>query len=271
MEESESAMPLEGCEAFANSLLDAIRNTTQHDLSHYSHAVRVAFRRIDPVFVRRGYSEFFFHCATSVPGWLQRVILLNAKGESEGAEGLVQLWQGVTYNDVVSDAIMEHARDESRHSRMFGTVVSKTFPDFLTEGRLSNYIDSFPDIRQHEHQKADEPLPEEHLIDHLVQMNIGEIRTRLHMHLFAPIVMHLCPEENRRTVRKHLEVLARDEMRHISYTAQLMEQWSEDGWAETITQMYLGRLNTFHKITIDHTRASVEQHGEGRFPNLLAL
>jgi hypothetical protein len=259
------------CESYVTRLLEAVREHTQHDLPFYSNALRSAFVKIDPVFVRESYARFFFHCASTVPGWIQRVVLANGKGESEGSESLLRLWQGVDYNDRVATEVLVHAKDESRHARMFVNMTQMAFPNFLAVDELRRFANSLPDVRAMDHGKSPTPIPENHLIDHLVQMNIGEIRTRLHMHLFAPVIFYLTPEENKHSIRNHLEILASDEMQHIGYTARLMESWAEDGNAGLIEKLYLGRLNTFNKITIAHTRLAMDQHGQGRFPDLLEI
>jgi hypothetical protein len=268
-ERQDFGVPL--CESYVSDLLLHVREYVQHDLPFYSNSLRKAFLTIDPVFIKDSYARFFFHCASTVPGWIQRVILANGKGESEGSESLLTLWQSITYNDFVAGEVMAHAKDESRHSRMFINLTQLAFPHFMTAEGLHQYASTLPDVRTMKHIKGITAIPENHLIDHLVQMNIGEIRTRLHMHLFAPIIWFLTPEESKPSVQNQLQVLAADEMRHIGYTARLMETWAEDGNAELIEKLYLGRLNTFNKITVDHTRDAIERYGQGRFPELLDI
>ena len=258
------------CDSYVARLLGDLRQHAQHDLPLYSSALRNAFLKIDPVFVREDYAKFFFHCASTVPGWIQRVVLANGKGESEGSERLLRLWQGIDYNDGVAREVMAHARDESRHARMFVHITQAAFPSFVAEDELHRFANSLPDVRTMEPSKA-AAIPENHLIDHLVQMNIGEIRTRLHMHLFAPIVCYLAPEENKPLLRNAFGVLAADEMHHIGYTARLMEAWAENGNAQLIEKLYLGRLNTFNKITVEHTKYAMQRYGQGQFPELLEI
>ncbi|HJV43538.1 hypothetical protein [Caulobacter sp.] len=255
---------------YVEALLEEIRKHVDHDLPNYTDAFRAAFRRNDPVFIRAGYGEFFFHCAANVPGWMQRTLLLNAQGEGEGAVGLARLARGVAFDAAVARQVEEHARDEARHSRMFANIAQLAFPQGLAPERMEAFAAALPDIRPILDAPA-EKVCEGHLIDNLVQMNIGEVRTRLHMHLFAPVVFHVAPEGSRDRVRGQLEILAHDEMRHIGYTALLMENWARSGDKNRIEALYLGRLNTFNQLTITHTRHAVERYGQGRFPNLLEL
>jgi hypothetical protein len=114
-------------------------------------------------------------------------------------------------------------------------------------------------------------LQEEQLMDHLVQMNMGEIRTRAHMLLLSPIIYTLTPESAKARVRNILEGLVTDEIRHISYTARFIESWCRSGDSKRLLALYRQRLHDFHRLTIDQTEASVTAYGQGRFPDLLEI
>ena len=180
-------------------------------------------RLLEPVFARPRYAEFFWRCATTVQGYAASVVLANGPAEAEGSEKLFALWQGVDYNRRAEEQILEHARDESRHSHLFVRLTERAFPRFLTPSAGARFEERLPDVRRRPLAKSDLTIPEDHLVDHLVQMNIGEIRTRLHMHLFAPIVFGLTPPDNRKAVRRILEGLY-----GISATGQLREGGASD-------------------------------------------
>jgi len=258
-------------EDYLARLLEVVREYVDDDLPHYSHALTGAFAEVEPVFARPRYAEFFWRCATTVQGYAASVVLANGPAEAEGSEKLFALWQGVDYNRRAEEQILEHARDESRHSHLFVRLTERAFPRFLTPSAGERFEERLPDVRRRPLAKSDLTIPEDHLVDHLVQMNIGEIRTRLHMHLFAPIVFGLTPPDNRKAVRRILEGLVRDEVKHIGYTAKLMEDWSRDGFADRIRRLYVGRLRTFNAITVRQTESAVRAHGRGDFPDLLEI
>lgn len=255
----------------ADDVLEAIREYLDEDLPHYTDSLVSAFAYSDPVFTRKRYGEFFWHCASTVPGWLAQVVMANAQAESEGSTKLLSLWQSVHYNDVVEDRILFHAKDESRHSRLFLELVQLAFPNSIDQTLIAHWKTKLPDIRRQSFQKSAQPIPEDQLIDHLVQMNIGEIRTRIHMYLLAPVIHAFTPAENKSRVEKILQGLVLDEVRHIGYTARLMEQWSQTGDAERVRNLYKERLWDFHLITIEQTENTVRQYGQGRFPDLLEI
>ncbi len=257
-----------------SELLDIVRGYTNHDLPLYSKCLTAAFDTVRPVFYRKRYAEFFWHCTTTVPGYLERVIVASSKGEGDGSEKLFELSHGIDYDPQTAAEVMRHANDEARHSRMFLRMTSATFPDFLSQEDIMQRESMLPDVRALQENiwpDTAERIPVHHLIDHLVQMNIGEIRTRLHMHLFAPVLHHVAPEFNRKQVRGLLEALTKDELRHISYTALLMESWAQDGDSKLISNLYQSRLETFNQLTVEHTESAIRSYGKGRFPDLLEL
>lgn len=252
-----------------SELLGAVRALVDDDLPNYSTSLGDAFAEVDPVFTRQSYCEFFWKCASSIPGWLAQVILANAQAESEGSARLLKLWQRVDYNDVAEREIMIHGRDESRHSRVFIDLVARAFPELVRPEYLHELRTTLPDIRGIDHVKAGARLAEADLIDALVQMNIAEIRTRIHLEMFAPLIYGYSPSEDRPQVARILRALARDEVRHIGYTARLMEQWTEAGASNLIGDLYARRLRDFNTMTIADTEGAVRAFGQGRFPDLL--
>jgi hypothetical protein len=239
---------------YLTELLELVRESTLDDLPNYTESLTAAFARIDPVFLRPRYADFFWHCASRVPGYVPRVVLTNGKAESDGSVKLLELWQQMKGDPGAEEQVMTHATDESRHARIFVHLTEFAFPNHFAAESLKRFEETLPDVRKMSHAKAAEPLPEDHVIDHLVQMNIGEIRTRLHVHLFAPVVCAMAPESNQSAVRALFKGLVRDEVRHISYTASLMERWSQGGARKLIRDLYLGRLHAFNGITYDQTQ-----------------
>ncbi|HET6347008.1 MAG TPA: hypothetical protein VFH51_18880, partial [Myxococcota bacterium] len=254
-----------------HDLLGVTRALADDDLPFYTVCLTRAFDDVQPVFAQARYAEFFWHCATRVPGYIERVMLANGPAEAEGSEKLFELWQGVDYDTQAEAQVLRHAYDEARHARIFLRLTRKAFPSFLGVDDAAQVEARLPDVRKLPRAKSPERIPHTHLIDNLVQMNIGEIRTRLHMHLFAPIVLHFTPPSNQSVVRGIFTSLVTDEVRHIAYTAQLMEAWARDGDAAFIGRLYQGRLRTFNRLTVEHTRGAIEKFGEGAFPDLLEV
>jgi hypothetical protein len=257
--------------AYADSVLADLRSFADDDLSHYSDCLRAAFRITEPVFVRERYGEFFWRCATTVPGWLAIVVIANASAESEGSAKLVKLWQGIQTNEDVAEEVLVHAEDEAGHSRLFVELAGAAFPSMLPRTTVRAAKRSMTTVSRRRLEKSCESHDEHFVIDNLVQMNIGEIRTRAHMHLLGPAVFAASPDSKRDWVRGTIERLGRDELRHIGYTARHMESWCRDGQKDRIAMLYATRLKEFHVLTVSQTEAAVNSYGGGRYPDLLEI
>jgi uncharacterized ferritin-like protein (DUF455 family) len=114
-------------------------------------------------------------------------------------------------------------------------------------------------------------VAEDELIDHLVQMNMGEIRTRVHVALMAPILNALAADADREQVVRILNTLLSDEVRHIAYTARFIEKWSAGSTATAVAALYSRRLRDFNQVTIDQTETAWRMYGQGIFPRLLEV
>lgn len=252
-------------------LLEQLRHFADSDLPEFTRIARTAFAEVSPVFQRPRYAEFFFHCAGSIPGYLARVVLANADAESDGSKKLFLLWKGSARNPDISRDVMIHSKDESRHSRLFVTLTELTFPQLFTHTSLRRKQRGLFRITDDLTRQGPDTIPEEHLMDHLIQMNMGEIRTRTHMLLLSPVIYKLAPESNRKRVGRILDGLVTDEIRHITYTARFIEAWCSEGRASRISAIYRKRLKDFHQVTVRQTESSVTAYGRGRFPDLLEI
>jgi hypothetical protein len=254
-----------------NDLLSEVRLYSDADLPHYSDCINRAFDAVAPVFTKKRYSDFFFHCASIVPGWLARVVIANADAESHGSEKLHYLWRGAVGNQKVSTDVLEHAKDEAGHSRIFVSLVQEIFPNAYGEAALADKRKSLFRIDKAALEADRFRLAEDQLIDHLVQMNMGEIRTRIHMQLLSPVLFAFTPSNAREHVSNTLHRLVTDEVRHINYTARFIEAWCENGDRTRIRDLYTCRLRDFHKVTIEQTQAAVHAYGQGIFPEILEI
>lgn len=255
----------------AEDLLSALREFSDSDLPHFTDCVRSSFGDFDPAFTRPRYGEFFFHCASTVPGWLSRVVMANCDAESQGSEKLFWLWRGSASNEQISRDVMVHAKDEARHSRVFISLLEHSFPKAYSEDALNSKRESLFKVTPSITKSPRHSLPEEELIDHLVQMNMGEIRTRIHMVLLAPVIYALTPADSKPRVQQMLEGLVTDEIRHINYTAHFIESWCQNGASKRVKQLYSSRLVDFHRVTVEQTEVSVRAYGNGQYPDLLEI
>jgi len=112
-------------------------------------------------------------------------------------------------------------------------------------------------------------ISEETLIDYVVQLNIVEIRTRLHLHFLAPVYYACAPPNARIKVESILRSLARDEASHVSYTAGLIDSWAQTGDRKKLAELYSLRLSDYNEHTIAHCDKAIHDYGQGLLPDLI--
>jgi hypothetical protein len=198
------------------------------------------------------------------------VVAACATTENSGAHSLLSIWSGVDYHQEAEDGLIKHAKDEAGHARLFVQLARLCFPANFAPGSLDTLERGLVPIRRDELKKSNCQVPPALLIDYIMQLNIVEIRTRLHLQLLAPMYHALAPAENRSRVEKILNGLARDETSHVSYTAKLIDEWARDEDIERLTGIYVCRLQDYNQHTLDHCDAAKHDYGQGRFPALFA-
>ncbi|MEM8639492.1 MAG: hypothetical protein AAGG51_11865 [Cyanobacteria bacterium P01_G01_bin.54] len=200
-------------------------------------------------FTTRMYGDQFRDRACE-PLWLARSIITSSKKEAEGAHVLLQM-VGDVGSEQISRQILRHAVDESNHAKYYIQLLELTFPD-CAEGSVSEALHNISPgysmksvpIGQNLH-----PDPLSVTIDELVQMNIGEIRTRIHQLLLWPVIAEYCPQQNLKLLSNLIATLIRDETRHISYTAQILEHFAKSGYAKMIRDLFFRRFEQFCELT----------------------
>jgi hypothetical protein len=179
-------------------------------------------------------------------------LMTNAHREGEGAG---QLWDlaACTSDARVVGHIVQHAIDESRHARAYIAMLDLAFPGAVNVEFHAQLTTLSPGYTRQSPRQPHEGSPYAHPItlDELIQMNIAEIRTRVHHLLQRPMLLAHCAPERRDRLERILDVLLADETRHIAYTAALIEEFARDGEAESVKRLMQERLSDFNTITID--------------------
>lgn len=255
----------------ATSIADAmfaIKERIGNDLPVYSDALEVAFRDVNPVFVRKEYSDFFWECSKAIPGWLQTIFVHSAVAESIGSKTLLSYWESVQDNKEAEEGLLWHARDEARHSRIFLRLVDLSFPTFVLpkdRQEIEASLHKFPETIK----KSERRLPEPILLNYLALINMAEIRTLINLHLLAPIFYTLSPKENKDRVANLLFSLQRDEVSHIAYTAKIINDAGSGKGANYVKEMYKKNLTEFGIYSSKGLEDAVKTYGGGNFLDLL--
>jgi hypothetical protein len=218
-------------------------------LPGYEMALSAACEAFPPPFGQAWYGEKYRRHA-SEPGWLAASLIANAEKEAEGSR---KLWSLVarTSDAGIADAIRIHAIDESRHALVYVAMCELVFPGSL-EGDVKVYAESLSP----RYSPSDSPTPSDEkssryvVLDELIQMNIGEIRTRIHQLLMGPVITAYCEPERRERLLKVLASLLADETKHIEYTARLIDAAARGGDSDFVRSTAIRRMKDFGELTL---------------------
>ena len=252
-------------------VLDSIKTRANSDLPRFSSLFLGSTKEVEPVYFTKPYEDFFWQCATTIPNWLPRVVAACASTEGKGAHALLAIWSRVSGHRTAEAGLLQHAKDEAAHARLFVQLARLAFPENYETGSLDELEQSLQPVTRDILVKSDrDPVSDRMLIDYMMQLNIVEIRTRLHLRMLAPMYYALTPSDKKPRVERILAALERDEMSHITYTACVIEDWASNHDTEHLAGVYTCRLQNYNEHTLDHCDAAKNDYGQGRCPMLFA-
>jgi hypothetical protein len=241
----------------AELTVNALRSHGGDAWPSYRHAFITACRKSPPPFGAGDYGDIYRHAATD-PYWLATSLMTNAAREGEGAG---QLWDlaACTPDAAVAGQIRLHAIDESRHARAYIAMLDLTFPGAVDDEFHAQLATLSPGYTSHGPMQPHDGSPFAHpiTVDDLIQMNIAEIRTRVHHLLQRPMLLAHCAVERRDRLLRILDALLFDETRHIAYTAALIEGFARNGGADRVNRLMQERLSDFNAITTEELGRNV--------------
>lgn len=207
------------------------------------------FAAVEPPFVQAWYGDRYRDFASD-PLWLAHSFVANAEKEAEGSRKLYTIAASAR-RQPFAEEILIHAEDEARHARMYIGMLRILFPEALDDEERRALNNGFPIHEVEVDANLGTPDAElDYLVDQIVQMNIGEIRTRLHQKLLRPVALAYCSPKSLSRMASSLDQIYEDEGRHIIYTATILERLAKNGWKDRIEQLYRRRLVEFGEITL---------------------
>jgi hypothetical protein len=233
----------------AELTLKALREQSGAGWPHYRDALTTACRKAPPPFGTKEYGKIYREVARD-PGWMAHSLIQNAQGEGEGSAHLWDL-AASTPDIRVAAQVKAHAIDESRHAKAYVAMLDLTFPDLVDDEFHAQLTALSPGYTQRSRFAAHEgsPYASAVTLDDLIQMNIAEIRTLVHHILQRPILLGYCPPGRRHRLGLLHDRLRLDEVRHIGYTAKLIEEFANRGEADAVKQLMQERMADFNAIT----------------------
>ncbi len=177
---------------------------------------------IPPYFLPE-YGESFRRHILS-PVWVIQCLVSNAIKEGEGSCDLSIVADSCTDEELRAQ-LVQHLEDEARHCRLYLRLIDIVFPGSMPEDVLAEIENKLPPLVHRPTPRP--PMNDWQLLDNLIQVNLGEVRTCIHQRLLEPVLQAYCPENRRPKLERALKWLASDESRHIQYTAQRIGQLAE--------------------------------------------
>jgi hypothetical protein len=239
----------------AELTLNALVGAGVAGIEQYSGSLIAACDAHRPPFGMAWYGDQYRSYARD-PYWLASSLVANAEVEGDGAR---KLWKiaGYAGEQAEEKLIQQHAVDEARHAKLYIYMLETVFPGVLDEDLKTATREMSPPISMRESVERSEPVQRLRLLDDLVQMNIGEIRTRIHQQLLRPVILAHSPLEQRDRITRSLDSLLRDETKHIAYTAELIEAQARAGYDDFIRVTMAKRLAQFNEITLNEVGALI--------------
>ena len=204
-----------------------------------------ACHEADPPFGLSWYGELFRKYAKDL-SWLSNLLILNAQKEADGSR---QLWAfaGRIADEDCREKVRQHAIDESRHADFYISILGLIFGDSYSAAELQKLHNISPGFKGSDQVEIVPPSAHNAVMDEIIQMNIGEVRTLINQLLMRPVLTVLCPDRNRERYEKLADALCADEGRHIAYTAELIETHDDDKFVKS---KFVKRLQDFTQITL---------------------
>jgi hypothetical protein len=215
----------------------------------YLAALESALSDEPPPYGTSGYAQLYFEAARSSQ-WLAISLMSNAEREGDGSRRLWSL-AACAESDDEKRLLKRHAVDESRHSLAYLALLDLTFPGCVSAEFRKELRSVSPHFstRQEPFVVEGSPYARTPSIDDFVQMNIAEIRTALHHGMQRDAIKAHCPPENQARARGILDVIYGDELSHVAYSAELIDQKAEEVGPRVLQEIFCRRVCDFNRIT----------------------
>jgi hypothetical protein len=203
----------------------------------YVDLLQTATETNPPPYGKAWYGKAYRQSARQAE-WFAESLILNAYEEGTGA-GYVWQFAAQSPHPQFVELIRNHAIDESRHSKMFATLLDTLFPTQI-ENTMRERVKSFaPGYKPGDEVKPQaRQLNELEAIDRLIQTNLLEIRALVLQLLLRPVLQAYAQPQDLERVRAMSDRFIYDETQHVAYTAHCISeywQWGDREWLrETI-------------------------------------
>jgi hypothetical protein len=241
-------MPARGGRPFVTKLVTKeLQRFGTGKLRRYEAALAEACGAAPPPYGEAWYGDRYRSWAVD-GAWMAQSLVANASKEGDGARKLWSL-SGRTGDRRVAELVRQHAIDEARHAHFYIALLELAFPGAANKEALVRLHKLSPGYTSKDRPKRRRVASDASVLDEIIQMNIGEIRTLIHQKLMRPVLALHCPQAARNRLSRLLDGLSADEVKHIDYTARLIDTAATDR-PDFVRETFRARLAEFNAITI---------------------
>ncbi len=182
--------------------------------------------------------------------WFADSLILNAYEEGNGSR---QVWEfaGQVERPEFAELIRNHAIDESRHSKMFATLLELLFPTQLeaeTREQVKGFCPGYhPGDLKYAVTEIDR-VNDVVTIDRLIQINLLEIRALILQLLLRPVLLAYAQPQDLEQVRRMCDRFIYDETQHIAYSADCISNYATWGDRDWLRDRFIYRQSTVNLI-----------------------
>ena len=235
-------------------VIDYLQRYNCQAFEEYTNFLREACEIHPPPHSMAWYGNLYRECA-SKPEWFANSLIANADKEGYGSR---QIWKfsQLIENQKYAELVRDHSMDESRHSKMFITMLDMLFPTEM-DAEFRTQLKAFsPGYTKQNHPPTEPPFPdqimdEQTVIDELIQVNMVEIRALVLQLLLRPVLQAYAESENRPKLARMCDILIHDETKHIEYSAYCIEDYIKRGNREWVREMMIDRQASVNQICLE--------------------
>lgn len=184
--------------------------------------------------------------------WMAASLITNAHGEGEGA---TRLWSmaACAPDGETRELLKQHAVDEAGHALFYLSFVDLALPGAISPEFRAELRQLSPGYSMNHDLFVvdDNPYGRTPTVDDFIQVNIAEIRTTVHHLLQRRALVHHADPDVHPRLMKLLDRLLHDELRHVGYTAKLIEEMSADAGQERLVRLFCKRFSEFNELTVE--------------------
>ncbi|QEI44316.1 hypothetical protein BMF77_pa00031 (plasmid) [Dolichospermum sp. UHCC 0315A] len=234
--------------------LNYLQSYSFQDFEYYADFLSEACEIHPPPHGMTWYGDLYRQLARK-PEWFANSLIINANKEGYGSR---QIWKfsEIIENQKYVELVRGHSIDESRHSKMFITMLDILFPSAIETEFRTQLKTLSPGYTKQNHPLTEPTSPaqfmdERTVIYELIQVNLMEIRALILQLLLRPVLQAYTTPETRFKLTRMSDLLIRDEINHIGYSAYCIENYINHSNQEWVREMMIDRQAALNKLTLE--------------------